>query len=505
MNSERRVRPRALAFLLGATLAAASCRPSPAPSELYVVWSSDVLSLDPNEKFEVVTDTVAMNVFEPLVRYDRKMEFQPALATSWEIVDGGAWRFHLRPGVRFQDGSPLTADDVVRSIDRVRSSETSDLTQYLEPVGSVKAVDPLTVDVVSRRPAGLLAVLSFVYVLPMRTLEARGARAFFESPVGTGPYRIAEWKKGLSVRLEAWDGYWGGAPAVRSAVFLKVEDGEAMWAAAREHAPAIVVGPPRATWKARRSDPAFSLLERPGLAVHFLALRVRGPDNPLSDVRVRRALRAAIDYQTLARDTAGEGAFPASQLVPPAIVGFNPGIPVPVFEPGKTRRLLAEARVRLEKPLRMLCLRGQNPLADALVAEFAAAGVAVARDDADPVSFDARFRSCDADLLLSGWVCSTGDASEILEGNFYGRTAASVTTCGYSRPDVDDAIDRIGATLDPEKRRDLLQATMQTVLDDVPWIPLLVVYDRFAMTRGLAWEPRPDGQVYLPDVKLPGR
>ena len=497
-----RPRQALVGVILAGLVASAACAGRKSGRELHVIWSTDVGSLDPNEKFEFVADTIAMNVFEPLVRYDRQMAFTPCLAKGWEMRDASVWRFRLRDGVLFQDGSTLTAEDVAFSIQRLKTKPDRDIYRYVSAITEVRIVDPLTVDIVSERPAGLLSVLSFVYILPRRSVESAGEEAFFKAPAGTGPYRIAEWRKGESLRLEAHEDYWGGRPQVPAAVFRVVAKDDAMWSEARRLAPAIVFSPTRTTWAAHRQDEAFRLVERPGLAVHFLVLRISGgPENPLSDVRVRRALRAAIDYKKLVAALPAEAAFPASQFVPPAIIGFNPDLSVPAFVPGEARRILEGAGFRQKAPLRFLTVTGGSPLDREVAEALRAAGVAVQEEPVSREELERRSVACDADLFVSGWICSTGDAGELFEGNF-SRKGSPGHSCGYGNDEMDAAIDEIGRTLDPAIRRDLLQKSMKRLVADLPWIPLLVRYDRHALTPGIEWSTRADGQLDLRDVRL---
>ena len=469
---------------------------------LHVLWPGDVPSLDPNERFDFTSDTIASNVFEPLVRYDRQMAFTPCLARSWEILPDATWRFHLREGVAFHDGTKLTAEDVSYSIRRLQGRPERDIHRYVSAITDVRIVDSLTVEVRSKRPAGVLSVLSFVYVLPRRSVERLGEDAFFRTPSGTGPYRVAAWKRGEELRLEAHPGYWGGVPQVPAAVFRVVKSDDGMWKEARRLAPAVVLSPSTSTWKRHTDDPGFQLIERPGLAVHFLSLRISGgPANPLSDLRVRRALHAAIDYGRLISSLPAEGAFPASQFVPPAIVGFNPTLTVPPYVPGAARRLLQEAGLSQKEPLVFLTLKDGGPVSRFLIDSFVAAGLKVREDAVEAEEFERRATACEADIFLTGWICSTGDAGELFEGNF-SRGSSVAHPCGYGSDEMDAAIEAIGATLDPAARRDLLQAAMKRLVDDLPWIPLLVSYDRHATTPGVEWQTRADGQLDLRDVRL---
>lgn len=462
----------------------------------------DVSSLDPNARFDVVTATIASNVFEPLLRYDRQLAFEPCLAKSWEILDGAVWRFRLREGVSFHDGTKLSAEDVAFSIERLRARPDRDIHRYVSAIQDVKVVDPLTVDIRSERPAGLLSVLSFVYILPKRSVDSVGEAVFFRAPAGTGPYRIARWKPGETLRLEAHPSHWAGPPEVPAAVFRVEKDDDAIWTEAKALAPAILFGPTTTTWIKHRDDPAFRLVEQPGLGVHYLALRVGGgPSNPLSDVRVRRALRAAIDYEALLSAHPARGAFAASQFVPPAIVGFDPSLTVPAFVPGAARRMIEETGLRQEKPLVFLTAGGGGFISRYLLEAFSAAGLSVREESVTPEEYEARLAACDADIFLTGWICTTGDAGELFEGNFY-RSGSKANPCGYGCDEMDTAIEEIGRTLDPSVRRDLLQSAMRTLVDHLPWVPLLVSYERHALTGDVEWRTRADGQLDLRDVRI---
>ena len=494
---------RALAAIaLGGLLLSGACSRRGGDRELTVLWGASLPSLDPDERFDVPTATVASNVFEPLLRYDRQMMFEPCLATRWEIRGGDTWRFRLRDGVSFHDGSPFSAEDVAFSIERLRTRAERDIHRYVSAITDVRIVDPLTVEIRSKRPAGLLSVLSFVHILPKRSVEAAGEEGFFRAPSGTGPYRIAAWRPGETLRLEANPGYWGGPPAIPAATFRTEKDDDAVWSAAKKLAPAIVLSPTTSCWAAHRDDPAFQLIERPGLGVHYLALRVDGsPSNPLSDQRFRRALRAAIDYDALLAALPARGAFPASQFVPPAIVGFDPTLAVPTFVPGAARRMIEEAGLRQEKPLVFLTIAGGGPVSRYLVEAFSAAGVSIREESVAPEEYERRLLACDADIYITGWICTTGDAGELFEGNFY-RRGSSRNRCGYGCDAMDDSIEEIGRTLDPASRRDLLQAAMRRLVDYLPWIPLVVGHERHALTGDVEWRTRADGQLDLRDVSI---
>lgn len=495
-----RLAAAALALFLG-LLATASCGRSKS-REIRVVFGADILSLDPNEKFETVTDTYAINVFEPLLRYDWRGSYVPVLALRWDIADGKTWRFALRPDVRFHDGRTLSAGDVAFSIQRVLDRPGSELRPYLSSIEAVRVVDPLTVEVVSPRPAAILPALSFVYVLPAASLEARGEEDFFQSPVGTGPYRFVARTPGKSLTLAVFDGYWGERPAYARAEFRFALDPEQMWTAAEEGVPAIIVGPGLKSWQAREGKKGVRLVARPGLSVQFLTLAMQA-GRPLSDPRVRRALRAALDPRLLVERLTRGRAFIANQFVSPGIVGYNPRMTLPAFEPGLARRLLAEAGHPDGLDLTMTVSEGPHPLADEVVRQLGEAGIRVKPVVLPFEQYYDRAKQCTDDLASIGWICSTGDGSEILDGAFGTPSDGNGATpaCGYASPVLDELRDRIARTLDPRARQRMLQDAMSLLMEDLPWIPLFVPEDRYAVQGGVSWEPRPDSEVYLPDVR----
>ena len=493
--------PAALAFLGGCARRS--------PRALTIVQSNDITTLDPNREFEVVNDIVAMNVFDPLLRFDRHMTLQPSLAVRWENPNDRTWRLHLRSGVRFHDGTPLTGEDVVYTIRRVLSHPDSELYPFF--AGVVRRIDspePDIVEIETEHPTPLLSRLAFVYILPARLLERVGDAEFFRRPVGTGPYRFVAWKPGDRVEVAAWDGYWGGRPAVASALFRTVEAPEQRWVVAAREAPVIVLEGPRQKWDEHRKDRSLVLIARPSLSVSYIGLNVAPrPGNPLADARVRRALRLAIDQKELLRRGADNHGFPATQYVPPDVVGYNPAIPPPEYDPAQARRLLAEAGYPggIDLPLDV-----EAPVATGFVRELGdelgRASIRAAPHSFSKEEFLRRIDDGRSIAHLAGWVCTSGESSELFETSLHTRGPAGGlgrdNGTGYSNPALDRVIDQLVATIDPGGRVELEKRAMAIAVGDLPFIPLYVQEDRYVLTPDVAWEPRPDGEIFLPEVRL---
>ncbi|HET9793404.1 MAG TPA: ABC transporter substrate-binding protein [Thermoanaerobaculia bacterium] len=489
-------------------LCAVGCAPHAETRVLAVVQSSDITTLDPNRSFEVVNDIVAMNIFDPLFRFDRHMTLQPSLAVRWENPTDRTWLLHLRPGVRFHDGVPLTSEDVVFTLRRVLAHPESELFPFLSGVRAIDAPDPETVQIQTEQPTPLLARLSFVYILPARRMAREGDAEFFRHPVGTGPYRFLAWKPGDRVEVGAWNGYWGGAPAVARAAFRSVEKPEARWTlVAREH-PTVLLEGPRQGWEQHRSDRDLRLIARPSLTVSYLGVNVAPrPDNPLADRRVREAIRLAIDLKELLREGASNHGFPASQFVPPDVIGYNPAIPLPPHDPARARALLAEAGHPDGLDLALdIQAETATPLVQNLVRQAGAAAIRVTPKFWPKEEFFDRIDKGVSQFHLTGWVCTSGESAELFESSLHTRGSAGAlgrdNGTGYSNPELDRLIEQLVATIDPGARVDLEKRAMAIAVADLPYIPLYVQEDRYVLTTDVAWEPRADGEIFLPEVRL---
>ncbi len=497
------------ALPIAALLASApSCRRGSESATLAIIQSSDVLSLDPNDKFEVVTDTVAMNLFDPLVRYDAHMNLEPCLAERWETPTERSWRIHLRAGVRFHDGSPLTADDVVFTLRRALHRPDAETYPFLAGITDVRALDPNTVEIATKEPTPLLSRLSFIYVLPRHLLERQGEKEFFLHPVGTGPYRFVSRIPGDRIELEAFPGYWHGRPAVPRAVFRAVPRADDQWKVATGSHPTVLLSAPRKGWAEHLKDERLRLIERPSLTVIYLGMNVAPrPGNPLADIRVRRALRMALDLRELvSRGTRNHG-FPASQFVPPDVIGYNPSLTVPNPDPAEAKRLLAEAGYPNGLDLVIDDEVGPpSPTLTEVSRQLAAIGVRLTPRYWPKEAFFDRIDKGESPLNITGWVCSSGESSELFETTFHTRVAGGTlgrsNGLGYSNPEIDRLTAQILTTIDPAARVELEKQAMAEVVNDLPWIPLYIPEDRYALTPDVRWEPRADGEIHLPEVRL---
>jgi peptide/nickel transport system substrate-binding protein len=362
------------------------------------------------------------NVVEGLTRLDPKTgAVQPLLATKWSQVDDKTWLFTIRPGVTFHDGSPLDAKAVVFGINRSMNPDLACQTVSLFPTKTVASVEnDMVVKIVTESPDPILpARIAYVDLPSPSTPE----KAKSSTPIGAGPYQFASRDIGQSITLKAFGKYWGTAPDFAEAKYV--------WRAEPTIRASMI--------KTGEADIALDIPfhEAQGLSnaqeystnsVFFLRPMLRKP--PLDDIRVREAIAAAIDKQTLTEVLMDHSGTPTDQLVTPLINGNIPdfaGIP---YDPAKAQALLAEAKaagVPIDTPIVLVArtdlFSGANEVAQAVQQMLEQVGLKVTLKPVDSVAWSPWARKPDSltqpvNLLMSTHDNISGDASLSFPNNF---------------------------------------------------------------------------------------
>ena len=504
--ADSRARPRAGVATALAGLALAACGPAPgAVRELRVAVPYDLSSFDPHAKDSVGAYEVLSAVYEPLATLDGAMRPVPALALSWETPDPRTWVFRLRPAVRFHDGSPLTAEDVVASLRRLISEEHLEMRSYLNGVAEVSARAGDTVVVRTLRPdAQLASRLHFALVVPRgSTSESLARRAN-----GTGPYAVAGWAPS-SLTLQRNASYWGDPPGVsRVRIDLGITSDAAVEAI--EEGRYDVLDATQKAEEAARRNPRYRIVEQENIFLRHLAFDVSreetpfcpGTTNPFRKRDVREAVSLALDRQRLAA-TAGAGARPAYQLVPRAVFGHDPSLPPIEPDPARARALLT--RAGFARGFDVVLHRGGFRVASEVVKEeLAEVGIRVRLESLPSAEF---FDALD-ERKLSFWIvasgCPTGDGTELLETSFHSPAPGGLGVDNYGEyrnPEIDRGILEAEGLFDLRTRQAAVQHLLRQVLEDRVWIPLYHDRATLVVASSFRYEPRADGYLRVADVR----
>ncbi len=416
-------------------------------------------TLDPTANpAAAISEALYGNLYEGLVQFAADGSVLPLLAQSWDISpDGLAYTFHLRPGVRFHDGTPFDAAAAKFSLERALAPDSvNPQKSRLQAVRSIEVLDGGTVRVsLNRRSGGLLQSLawgSFVMVSPASAADNAG------HPVGTGPFLFSDWRRGDSLTVTRNAGYWGAAPRLERVTFKFITDPSAAYAALMAgDVDAFDNYPAPESFTQFAVDPRFAVFVGQTEMETILSLNNRNP--PLNNVLVRRAIAYALDRRAIIDGAMfGYGATIGSHFPPrnPAYVDLTGQYP---HDPAKAKQLLTEAgypqgfSVTLKLPPPSYARRGGEIIA----AQLAAVGIRAQIENLEWAQWlDQVYARHDFDMSIVGH-------AEPLDYDIYARDDYYF---GYSNPEFKALIAALDDTIDPEQRRTLLQRVQHTLADD---------------------------------------
>jgi peptide/nickel transport system substrate-binding protein len=503
----RRISPLVLAALLLAL-------PAAAQSVLTMGISAAPGSIDPHYNQGTSTQTLTYHAFEALTDRRPDSSLTPGLALSWTAMSESVWEFRLRPGVRFSDGRPFTADDVAFTIGRVPNvpNATASYAGQIRSIQRVEVVNPLTVRFHTDGPSPNLPIdLSVVAIISRHAGEGATTEDYnsLKAAIGTGPFILRNYVPGSEAELVRNEAWWGERPDWDRVVFRYIPNAGARSAALLSGGVDLIDLPSPNDLPRFRSDSNISVFSTQGLRLVYLAPNQLAevapfisdnagqplPANPLKDQRVRRALSIAINRANLAERVMQGTAEPNNQFLPPGAYSYNPAIAVPQPDPAAARRLLAEAGY--PDGFRMVLHVAQNarptdPIAAQAIGQmWTRIGVQTSIETMPLSMYGPRSARMEFAATLWGWA-SPGHAGHPLINvvSTYDRAklTGSFNRSGYSNPALDALIARAVTTLDDRERERLFQQAVAEAVDDGAIIPLYQLTNLWATRRGITYE-----------------
>ena len=492
-------------------------------AELRIGLAADVTSMDPHFLNLQPNVNIGWHVFDALTHVDENARLIPGLATSWRALDPTTWEFRLRRGVRFHDGSELTAQDVVFSIERTQRVPNGQFQTFTRRIVAKEIPDPHTLRLKTAVPYAMVPYdLNSVFIVSRKA--AAGARPEdFDSGkamVGTGPFRFLRFARGDRVELARNDKYWGGAPAWDKVIFRIVPTDPARLAGLLSGDLDLIEQIPTADLERLRRDGSLNTAQKVSWRTIFFHLDQRErapgiadksgrplPSNPFRDLRVRRALSMAINRRAIAERLMDGAALPASNLVSPPVFGYAPDLKPQAYDPEGARRLLAEAgypegfAMTLSAPNNRYV--NDEQIAQAVAQMLARAGVR-ARVEAMPMNvYLPKGAKGELAFAMLGWGSFSGDLAlrALVATADPGKGFGAFNWSGYSNPKVDALLERGFATVDEKAREALAREAMRTAMDDCAVIPLHHQMATWAMKRTLTYAPRTDEFTFAHHVR----
>src|SRR5437773_10991942 len=302
--------------------------------------SERMLTLDPANHYSISSTSVLRHVYDPLLDVTNDDKFVPALAESWKPVNNTTWRFTLRKGVRFHDGTPFTADSVLFTLKRVRDNTKLIKSFVYQDLEDVRKDDDYTVTVTSKRPFGSLpAHLTMLGMLPPGA--AKNEDALFEKPVGTGPFRFTSWTRGDQVILAANPGYWKpGVPKVERVTFRFIPELSTRTAALRAGELQVIDRVTPDLVETLKGTRGVKVLDVPAIEVQRWIFQLGR--EAVKDQRLRRDISLAIDRGVIINELLRGYGRPVSSPVPPGLIGHT-SLPPKVYDPETARQIHKQA------------------------------------------------------------------------------------------------------------------------------------------------------------------
>jgi len=484
-------------------------------ADLRIGVASEVTTLDPHF-FHLTSNTeIHKGIYSGLVTQDADMKVVPDLAVSWRTIDDTHWEFKLRPGVVFQDGTPLTADDVVFTYERARSvpNAPGSFLQYLKHVTKTVAADPLTVVVETDGPDPIvLNELQNVWIIS-RKIGTGATTADYNSgkvAIGTGPYKLVELVPGDHITLARFEGYYGPKPDWDKVTYRPIVNDAARSAALLSGDVDLIASVPGNDLATVRANPALTVSTMQSNRCFFWTVDVDRDvspmvtdgdgkpmtKNPLKDVRVRRAMSKALDRDALvSRVMQGQGVA-ASQFMPDGVPGTSTTMKAEPYDLDGAKKLLAEAGYPGGFGLTVVSTNDRY-INDAAMTQAAGQmwsrlGLKITVSTFPKAVYFSRAVKLEYSVLLSGnstdtseplsqltYLLGTWDATKGIGAGNYGR---------YSNPELDKLLATASITLDDGKRAALVAQSYELALGkDVAAIPMLFQITAWGMRKGISY------------------
>lgn len=493
--------------------------------DLVVALKTEPSSMDP--QYHALTPNIQLSqtLFDPLVCADAEMIPKPCLAESW-AASGNTWTFKLRPNVKFSDGSPLTAADVVFTFDRVAKvpNSPSSFKIYLQEITKVEAVNPLTVRITTEKPYPLLP--TNMAQLPIMSAKAAAGPApegktttelnAGTGLVGAGPYKFVSWKRGSEIVFERNPHYWGPAPAWDKVIYRPITNPAARVAALLAGDVDLIEDPPTDDLARLQKEPKLNVVTKASNRIIYVALDQHGEQtpgiqgtngkNPFLDKRVREAMSLAIDRTALVERVMGGVGTPAAQLLPFPMLGASKALVTPAkADPDKAKALLRAAGYPDGFTLVLGSPNGRyindSKVAQTLAAMWTRIGVKTTVDAVAPPVFFKNRDSYAYSAYLAGWGTATGEMSNTLNSLLVtpnkDKGVGTTNRSRYSNPAMDKLVDESADIMDAGKRGEMLAKASELAMADFAMLPIHFEHSVWAMKKGLEFTGRADQQTMV--------
>jgi peptide/nickel transport system substrate-binding protein len=458
------------------------------------------------------TLSVNVNLFNCLVDIDPlTFKLIPGLAESWNNPDGTTWRFFLRKGVQFHNGDFFTAEDVNFTIQYLKTLPY--YSEELEALSDVKILDNYTIDLITKKPCPtLLYNLVSTFILSekyMKTIEGTNETW----PIGTGAYKLGEYSPGTSITIERFDQYWAGQPVVKTVIFKKINTSEELKNALMNRE-INIAGLAVEDVAEIQNTTGFIVksVQTPGVIYLSFDFRIndsygfKGMKNPVSDVRVRKAIYQAINVDTIIEKLLHGSANPASQFVTDLTFGYNPAITRFPYDIETAKELMRDAGYQAGFSIALDTLdtpRWVN-ISNEIARQLSEINITVLLHILPANEYYPKLYYKNTSLYITG--IQPLDAESLIKlllqtSNM--QEGDGVWNYGnYSNTEIDRLCEELSYTMDTNTRGGYIQEIFSLATSDVAWVPLFSPKNYYGMTDNIDWTPCPSLYFFVKDISF---
>jgi peptide/nickel transport system substrate-binding protein len=489
-----------------------------APKVLRIASAFDPQTMDPHALALLYHSRIAFQVYEFLVNRDQHFALEPALATAWRAVDPTTWRFTLREGVVFHDGTPFTADDAVFSIERALARPSQRAFQ-LNGVAGARKLDAHTIEVLTAQPDAVLpekmqfvAMMSRAWCERHDAVRAQDFNAKQETHTvrhanGTGPFRLERYEPDVRTVVARHARWWGAQDRrngnLDEVSFVSIRSDATRLAALASGEVDLVLDPPFQDVARLAADARLRLTDTTDMGTQYFTFDQARPElewsdvkgrNPFKDLRVRRAVAHAVNVELIVRKVLRGQGQPTGALVSSRVDGALPELEARLpYDPDKARALLKEAGYPDGFAVTLDCVNVayRENVCQAAAAMLTQVGIRTTLRASPTHQFFPKLSQGTASFIEFGWTPSV-DPWVTLNGllrTWDPRGSGTFNAGRYSNPKLDALIDAIRVEPDLTRRRALVGTVLRLAAEDMPYLPLY--------RRKLTWAMRKDVRVVM--------
>ena len=484
-------------------------------ADLIVGFTQEPYTLDPANHRNRETETIIRNLYDGMVTRDAQMVVVPEIAESITQVSPTVYDFKIRSGVKFHDGSEMTAEDVKFTLDRITleggmgNSETSPRKSLMGPVASVEVVDGTTIRINLSEPWPILpAMLPNQQIVSKAFVEKVGTQGMATAENGTGPFKLVEWRKGDAIIMERFDDYYGGSPniepvgkaCVDRVIFKIIPESASRVAALLAGDVQIINELPTFSMAQVEANEGTQVMTVNGTRSFFIAMNNQG--EIFDDVKVRQATAHALDKDLIIDKILNGTAARIEGILSPDAFGASE-LPILAYDPEMTRAMLTEAGYPDGIDVTLDTDGSNKELAEAIASVLNKSGVRtkVAVGEAEQLSekWRTKGKPKTGDMYLSSWGNGSLDPFDIFTPTH--RTNDRGNSAGYANPALDALLDAAGIEIDAEKRAGMYREAELMINADAPYLYLWVPQDVYGVSKKLSgWKPSADSRINLHDA-----